>query len=543
MNILSSLYKKIAEEDLKKNAEIISYLAKKFPSEDYKDIFRNIDLRFTIISFNGEVLYDSRNPNNLLQLDNHIDRPEIQTSLAKGTGFDIRKSETLKEKYAYYSVFLISQNNEKIFIRLSSSYESKEMQLFYLKYIQILFFIILNIFIKFFYTNYLKRDLEKKISIMKDFLESNEEKKNSQLYDEEWLSQFWIVLKEWQAKNLNNLDRIEKEKKILNSLLESLPFFIALFDNAGNIIIKNNTFSNLIPENSKNYLEAFPTIEIIDIFKNCLVKQENTSQVIYLKDKKLYWNLNLKYLDFDNVFLLVIQDITKSKQEEKNQREFLNDISHEIKTPLTNIKGYLIALEDADKEDREEKKEFFNIVNRNIIKIEAILQDFLKISKLEEHKISAFSVFSPLVLKDEIISSLSYLLEKKKVDFYFNSNIIDLYLPKNEIISIFKNLIENSIIYNESLIPKIDFNIYIEKNNYKFKLIDNGIGIQESEQDKIFERFYRVEKSRNRNLGGTGLGLAIVKDLIEKLHGTISVQSVVSKGSTFIITIPKNIKI
>ncbi|MDY4010902.1 MAG: hypothetical protein SOY60_04465 [Fusobacterium gastrosuis] len=256
-HILSSLYQKLAIEDLKKNSEIISYLAKNFPSEDYKKVFENIDLRFTIISINGDVLYDSRNT-----------------------------------------------------------------QLFFLKCIQILFFIILNIFIKFFYTNYLKRDLEKKISIMKDFLESNEERKNLQLHDEKWLSQFWIILKEWQNKNLDNIDRIEKEKKILKSLLESLPFFIALFDSKGNIIIKNNTFSSLIPEKAKNYLEAFPTIEIIDILKTSFINKKKFSEIMYLKESEIYWALELKYLDFDDVFLIVIQDITEKKRKRAKSKKF-----------------------------------------------------------------------------------------------------------------------------------------------------------------------------------------------------------------------------
>lgn len=509
-------------------------MAKNFPSEDYKKVFENIDLRFTIISINGDVLYDSRNTNNNINMENHLSRPEIQTSLNEGVGFDIRKSETFNEVYAYYSTFLTSKNNKKIFIRISSSYEEKNTQLFFLKCIQILFFIILNIFIKFFYTNYLKRDLEKKISIMKDFLESNEERKNLQLHDEKWLSQFWIILKEWQNKNLNNIDRIEKEKKILKSLLESLPFFIALFDSKGNIIIKNNTFSSLIPEKAKNYLEAFPTIEIIDILKTSFINKKNFSEIMYLKESEIYWALELKYLDFDDVFLIVIQDITEKKEKEQNQKNFLNDISHEIKTPLTNIKGYLIALEEANQED---KKNFFNIVNHNVIKIENILHDFLKISKLEEHQLSNNSFFTSEELEKELIFLLSYVIEKKSVEFTITKNI-KLFLPKNEIISILKNLIENSIIYNENSTPKVNLSIKINDSFYIFELKDNGIGIPESEKEKIFQRFYRIEKSRNRNLGGTGLGLTIVKTLIEKLNGTITLKSNVDQGTTFTIILP-----
>ncbi|KYM61545.1 histidine kinase [Fusobacterium necrophorum subsp. funduliforme] len=536
-HLLSSLYSQIAKKDLEESAQIILYLVKNNTQEQYQEIFKNSPLRFTLISTKGKVLYDSMNPNKVFPMENHLSRVEVQEAIKKGSGFDIRTSQTFGEKFAYYSHYTTSKDRLPVLVRLSSSYEEQSAQLTFFRYVQLAFFLLLNLTILFFYKNYLKRDLQKKFEIMKHFLESGENEKSSYLSEETWIHQFWILLKEWQHNNLENIDTLSKEKKTLQSLLDSLPFFVALIDAAGNIQLKNQHFRYLLQKESTSYLDAFASIELVEILSSCFSRKESYQGFLYLKQQDKYLSIELEYLPFRNYFLLLIRDVSEEKKKEMFQRTFLNDISHELKTPLTNIKGYLIAMEDSKE---EEKQNFLDIVLQNVQKMENTLHDFFKLSKIENTSSSEKQTFSMQELEEELHFLLQKLLQEKHGDFSITvEQNISFFLEKKELITILKNLLENAILYNTNPSPVITLRIFTSTEHYIFEVIDNGSGIPLIEQERIFNRFYRIEKSRNRNSGGTGLGLSIVKTLTQKLQGDIFIKESSSQGTTFCLLLPK----
>ncbi|CAL7891357.1 Histidine kinase [Fusobacterium necrophorum subsp. funduliforme] len=536
-HLLSSLYSQIAKKDLEESAQIILYLVENNTQEQYQEIFKNSPLRFTLISTKGEVLYDSMNPNKVFPMENHLSRVEVQEAIKKGSGFDIRTSQTFGEKFAYYSHYTTSKDRLPVLVRLSSSYEEQSAQLTFFRYVQLAFFLLLNLTILFFYKNYLKRDLQKKFEIMKHFLESGENEKSSYLSEETWIHQFWILLKEWQHNNLENIDTLSKEKKTLQSLLDSLPFFVALIDAAGNIQLKNQHFRYLLQKESTSYLDAFASIELVEILSSCFSRKESYQGFLYLKQQDKYLSIELEYLPFRNYFLLLIRDVSEEKKKEMFQRTFLNDISHELKTPLTNIKGYLIAMEDSKE---EEKQNFLDIVLQNVQKMENTLHDFFKLSKIENTSSSEKQTFSMQELEEELHFLLQKLLQEKHGDFSITvEQNISFFLKKEELITILKNLLENAILYNTNPSPVITLRIFTSTEHYIFEVIDNGSGIPLIEQERIFNRFYRIEKSRNRNSGGTGLGLSIVKTLTQKLQGDIFIKESSSQGTTFCLLLPK----
>ncbi|CAL7896116.1 sensor histidine kinase [Fusobacterium necrophorum] len=531
------MYSQIAKKDLEESAQIILYLVENNTQEQYQEIFKNSPLRFTLISTKGEVLYDSMNPNKVFPMENHLSRVEVQEAIKKGSGFDIRTSQTFGEKFAYYSHYTTSKDRLPVLVRLSSSYEEQSAQLTFFRYVQLAFFLLLNLTILFFYKNYLKRDLQKKFEIMKQFLESGENEKSSYLSEETWIHQFWILLKEWQHNNLENIDTLSKEKKTLQSLLDSLPFFVALIDAAGNIQLKNQHFRYLLQKESTSYLDAFASIELVEILSSCFSRKESYQGFLYLKQQDKYLSIELEYLPFRNYFLLLIRDVSEEKKKEMFQRTFLNDISHELKTPLTNIKGYLIAMEDSKE---EEKQNFLDIVLQNVQKMENTLHDFFKLSKIENTSSSEKQTFSMQELEEELHFLLQKLLQEKHGDFSITvEQNISFFLEKEELITILKNLLENAILYNTNPSPVITLRIFTSTEHYIFEVIDNGSGIPLIEQERIFNRFYRIEKSRNRNSGGTGLGLSIVKTLTQKLQGDIFIKESSSQGTTFCLLLPK----
>lgn len=533
--MLSDIYKETEKNILKEDTLLVKLVAHGKPFEEYDELFKDTNIRFTIIDYQGKVYFDSKQPNQET-MDNHSGRQEVFSAIYGNSGFAIRKSKTLGSYYAYYATKYKLSPEDKYIIRISEDYTEKMEQIKTVACILTLFFIFLNFVSYFFYKNYLKRDLENKIKIMKGFLESGElERKIFYGREEKWLYEFWEILEEWQKNNLDNIAKLDFEKKILDLIISSVDAFIGLIDNKGNFILKNNSLSHLLIVDSQKYTESFKYIEIITLIKNSITLKKDIRKEVYVNGIKEYFLISVKYIKKNDQFLVTIKDITSTRRTVEIQKNFISNVSHELKTPLTNIKGYLIALEDAPKEIR---LRFLNIINNNVEKLENIVLDFLNISKIESSKILQIVPVEPKLIEDQIRESLFGIIKRKKAELNFNWNLLEINqgminTDKEKLIMILKNLIENGIIYNTSEIPSIQVDIIEEKSKYLFSVKDNGIGIPQDKLKKVFDRFYRVDKARTSNMGGTGLGLAIVKEIIEQFGGEIVIESSEYEGSNF----------
>ena len=533
--MLSNIYKETEKNILKEDTLLVKLVAHGKPFEEYDELFKDTNIRFTIIDYQGKVYFDSKQPNQEV-MDNHSGRQEVFSAIYGNSGFAIRKSKTLGSYYAYYATKYKLSPEDRYIIRISEDYTEKMEQIKTVACILTLFFIFLNFVSYFFYKNYLKRDLENKIKIMKGFLESGElERKIFYGREEKWLYEFWEILEEWQKNNLDNIAKLDFEKKILDLIISSVDAFIGLIDNNGNFVLKNNSLNHLLIIDSQKYTESFKYIEIITLIKNSITLKKDIRKEVYVNGIKEYFLISVKYIKKNDQFLVTIKDITSTRRTVEIQKNFISNVSHELKTPLTNIKGYLIALEDAPKEIR---LRFLNIINNNVEKLENIVLDFLNISKIESSKILQIIPVEPRLIEEQIRESLFGIIKKKKAEINFNWNLLEISqgminTDKEKLIMILKNLIENGIIYNTSEIPSIEVDITEEKSKYLFSVKDNGIGIPQDKLKKVFERFYRVDKARTSNMGGTGLGLAIVKELVEQFGGEIVIESSEHEGSNF----------
>lgn len=533
--MLSNIYKETEKNILKEDTLLVKLVAHGKPFEEYDELFKDTNIRFTIIDYQGKVYFDSKQPNQEV-MDNHSGRQEVFSAIYGNSGFAIRKSKTLGSYYAYYATKYKLSPEDRYIIRISEDYTEKMEQIKTVACILTLFFIFLNFVSYFFYKNYLKRDLENKIKIMKGFLESGElERKIFYGREEKWLYEFWEILEEWQKNNLDNIAKLDFEKKILDLIISSVDAFIGLIDNNGNFVLKNNSLNHLLIIDSQKYTESFKYIEIITLIKNSITLKKDIRKEVYVNGIKEYFLISVKYIKKNDQFLVTIKDITSTRRTVEIQKNFISNVSHELKTPLTNIKGYLIALEDAPKEIR---LRFLNIINNNVEKLENIVLDFLNISKIESSKILQVVPVEPKLIEDQIRESLFGIIKRKKAELNFNWNLLEINqgminTDKEKLIMILKNLIENGIIYNTSDVPSIEVDITEEKSKYLFSVKDNGIGIPQDKLKKVFERFYQVDKARTSNMGGTGLGLAIVKEIIEQFGGEIVIESSEHEGSNF----------
>lgn len=539
--ILSNLYQERAKQILKEDTILVKLVAEGNPRTKYQELFSNNALRFTLVDLTGRVVFDSKKTEEEeKKMENHLQREEIQEAIEKKESFKIRYSKTFDTEMAYYAVYVKNSMGEEYILRTASDYSEELLQIKEFLFVQILFFLILNYAIHFFYKNYIKRDFYTKIKRMRKFLESGELEKINYSKDEYWLFEFWDILKDWQGKNLENISRLEKERRILSEVLHSVDLFIGLLNSDGKFIVKNTSLKYIVDPYEEKYLEAIKFLELINPIKNGLITKKDYREDIYIQSLKKHFLFTMKYLEFSNRYIITIKDITNTKEAVEVQKTFINNVSHELKTPLTNIKGYLIALEDAPETMR---KKFLNTIKTNVERLENIVLDFLNISKIENSNLINISQVGVEKLKKELLDILAGKINEKKAQVEFMIELTDrrdyLKVDSEKLSMILKNLIENGIVYNKNSEPKVTVKIVERGDRYNIAVEDNGMGIPIYEQDKIFERFYRVDKARTSNLGGTGLGLSIVKTLVEKCGGGLSIDSIEGKGTVFSFYISK----
>lgn len=357
------------------------------------------------------------------------------------------------------------------------------------------------------------------------------------------------------ARNLEKMTKSqETQHDRLITLIENMGSGLILIDSNGYINLVNKAFKELFKEHTDNwtghlFYEVFPHAAIKNIVKETYLTEKNVKKNVVIPihiERKHFDVYSAPVLDMKGKLrgiVLVFHDITELKKLEQVRKDFVANVSHELKTPITSLKGFAETLLDGAGENEEFRNKFLTIILNESDRLQALIQDLLDLSKSEQGFHLDIQKVSLETLVKETVEILQHKAQKKNISLsveVLGNTMMDGDPPRLKQIII--NLVSNSLTYTP-VDGKVS--VHIEEQGEHVKLIvkDNGIGIKESEIPRIFERFYRVDKARSRNSGGTGLGLAIVKHLVEAHHGTINVQSKLGEGSDFIILFPKKIEI
>ncbi|WP_203361507.1 ATP-binding protein [Bacillus sp. REN10] len=354
------------------------------------------------------------------------------------------------------------------------------------------------------------------------------------------------------ARNLQEMMQAQEvHQNRLTALIENMESGILLLDDRGFIIVVNKSFKKFFHVKNerlikKRYYEAIQYKEVIDIIEEVFMTEENVRRQLLLSlgiERKHFEVSGAPIIGTNDEWkgiLIVFHDITEIKKLEQMRKDFVANVSHELKTPITSIKGFTETLLDGAMNDPEALSMFLNIILKESERMQTLVMDLLDLSKIEQKGIVLN--LKPVCVDEvieEIIPTLEHRMTNKQIELTLNMAkgleiIGDFYRLKQ----VFINLINNAILYTQEggsiQIKGLDQGSYVE-----VQVSDNGIGIKEEEVPRIFERFYRVDKARSRNSGGTGLGLAIVKHILEAHDGKISVRSKVNEGTTFIVTLKK----
>lgn len=510
--------------------------------EDYKDSkllslykFKDNLVRFTVINKDGEVIFD----NEIAKLDNHNNRQEIIDAFKNGSGSSVRYSASLSTSMVYVATKIddntvirssVPVNNIRVFTSGTLKYY---IAIILLVFVLSLFLAVKLVKIIVYPINELQKVTSK--------IENGDLNKRAIIYNYDeigFLAQtFNNIADQLEIRIIDSLDKKNK----LEAILESMESGVIAIDNNENIILINYYSQKLfdLKEDNigKKISDCIIDYDLINFIRE--IPEIGTKEVKLFhpieRELRVKKSPIINYLNNSIGIVITVQDITDIKRLENMRSEFVANVSHELKTPLTSIKGFSETLRYVD--DSETKNKFLDIIDKESERLTNLINDILILSNIENiHKMES-EYFNPGDVIENVLDMVKSQAYKKsiiiKYNDCFNSEILG---SKDKFHQLAVNLIENAIKYsNENGIVKID--LTLEEQYFVFKVKDNGIGIPKNDIPRIFERFYRVDKSRSTR--GTGLGLAIVKHIVKLFNGEISVKSKVGIGSTFTVKIKK----
>ena len=354
-----------------------------------------------------------------------------------------------------------------------------------------------------------------------------------------------VDLEDLQRRQQQTLTDANAQQQVLfNSMLEGL----LLLDRHHRIYLANRAFKNLFRVKAelrgKTVVEALRVPEL-----DALIKRVDTEEQVFDYDLKLP-DLNERWLRVNAaaVFnsagerdgtILVFHDLTRIKQLERTREEFVANVSHELRTPLSLIKGYVETLLDGARQNPEVAQRFLKIIERNAQRLDLLIQDLLTISALESGRmklnVQPVDLHS---LAEKVLNDLHTKAEARGTTLLNELPPLLALGDANRLDQVFANLVDNAIKYGRHHGRVIVGGQATETGMIEVFVTDDGPGIPKESLDRVFERFYRVDKARSREVGGTGLGLSIVKHVVERMNGAIAVESRLGQGSTFTISFP-----
>ena len=508
----------------------------------------NKDLRVTIVNLHGDVLYDSYNETSQEVFNNHINRQEIQKALKNGKGYDLRRtSETTGIPYFYSATLYphyIIRSALPYNVNLINSLAADQH---YLWFTTIVTLLLIFVFYKF------TSKLGMAISHLREFAKRADRNEpvetdiqsafpHNELGE---ISQHIIQIYK-RLRETKEALYIEREKLITH--LQTSREGLGVFTKDKKEILVNNLFtqySNLISDsNLQTTEEIFSVCEFQKITYFISKAQRRPSDK---EEKRLSINKNgrifiVECIIFQDLsFEISINDITQEEEQVRLKRQLTQNIAHELKTPVSSIQGYLETIVNNENIPHEKIQTFLERCYAQSNRLSRLLRDISVLTRMDEAaNMIDMEKVDISMLVSSIVNEVSLELEEKRI------TVVNSLQPKIQLkgnysllYSIFRNLMDNAIAYAGTNIH-ININCFREDENfYYFSFADTGIGVSPEHLNRLFERFYRVDKGRSRKLGGTGLGLAIVKNAVIIHGGTISAKNNQGGGLEFVFTLAK----
>ena len=545
--IESGLVRELVGESLIGSSDIGNYINK---------IKQTTNTRITIIDVQGNVIIDTEKDHSTME--NHAGRPEFIAALSGELGKSKRYSSTLEVDLMYIAQPIYKDGSIIGAVRLAKPLYQINVLLNKL-YVNVFIAVIVGILIASLLGYKMAVNITKpikEITYTASRIAKGDFGKRINITGRNEIGILADSINDMASKLNDTIMSLQDKNIKLEAIMSSVVNGIIAIDSAERVLFINNAAERLlnITERDmvgKHLLQVVRNNSLDNYLKTILQDKNFFDAEITIDDPvekvlKFYTN-PIKQTDKSDIegIIITLQDITELRKLERMRTEFVANVSHELKTPLTSIKGFAETLKMGDIEDKQDTVRFLSIIEDEADRLYRLINDILSLSELEQRKVKAVKeeIKVQKMIK-EVLSMLKSQSDKKNIEITLDvqEGLNDLTGDPDKLKQMLINLVDNAIKYTPAngkvLVAAYNLGDIASQGEILIKVKDNGIGISKQHIPRLFERFYRVDKARSRTVGGTGLGLAIVKHIVILFNGKIEVESEVGKGTEFRIILP-----
>ena len=550
---LSTLKLKLSEEAALVSAQLRSAdLASPGINSLARSLGIKVGSRVTIIGADGRVLADSElDAAGVKAMENHLERPEVTGALEGSASYDLRRSATLGKAMLYAAYPVTFSGRAGAVVRLAIPATQLDTMRSLLRKVlaaALALALLLSFFLSLAVSAGFSRPFDKIVYASKKFAAGDFSYRIQKDFHGE-MGKLAETLNSMAASAEENLRRVELQAQQLSAAFANMAEGVLVTGPDAKITALNPAMERLFSVKaagalSKPLLEVIPNAGLSEIFSRALSGGKPVTEEMELSvPVRGIFGVNASPIFTAGEVsgcLMVVHDITEIRRLEGKRRDFVANVSHELKTPLTAIRGYVETLMEGALDDKKHALEFLGVIHAQSKRLDNIVSDLLKLSSLESYAVEVNK--SEVRLKDlgdSLIAGLDSVFRAKKASV---SNTIPAGLAvkadPEKLGQVFVNLLDNAVKFSTEN-AKVEISAVELPERVKVTVKDSGIGIPQEHLPRVFERFYRADKARSREMGGTGLGLSIVKHVIDLHGGSVGVESAEGRGSEFWFTLPK----
>jgi two-component system phosphate regulon sensor histidine kinase PhoR len=516
------------------------------------------DIRATMIDATGRVLADSEVEQDIESMSNHADRPEVRQALADGTGRALRVSDTIGIRQLYYAR-RVDADGQRLVFRVAIPYAEISSRVQGMRTALLLALIVAaacGAALSFAIARHVARPVNELTNAVSVMAEGHFDVRIPSVPPGE-LQTLRNGIGRLRTQLSEKLRQVEEEKTLLLTILSAMTEGLIVVDATGRVILVNPMALRLLGvddvwkrQNVEDRLliEVTRNPQLIELVEKAIRQGESLREDIESRrGVRRYLKVSIAPLKEDDAVrgaVAALHDITQLRQLERVRRDFVANVSHELRTPIAAIRGWAETLTSGMIEMPDFVEEQLFVILRHSERLGALVDDLLALARVEALGIEdAFVKVDVRELIDDILEQLDekVVAREMTVDVRVSDEIREIRSEPRALEYVLRNLIDNGVKYTPEG-GRVE--VSVESNpagDLEFSVSDNGQGIEEQHLPRIFERFYRIDKGRSRDVGGTGLGLSIVKHFAEALGGSVSVESEVGSGSRFTVVIPRHV--
>ncbi len=517
-----------------------------------------LGVRTTLINGQGRVLADSEtDPSDLSTLENHADHPEISAVRQQGRGTSVRYSNTQDIEVLYVATAVPEIGDENFVLRLALPLRDMghiKQRISQAIWMTSILGLCLALLLAYATSRYISRPILDAIWFVRNIASGRLKHRTLRVGSTRELRDLGTALDDMRRQIQTHIGQITLEKSRLEAVLASITEAILVTDQSGRILMGNGTFEKLF--GVSDAIEGRMPIELVrhrDV-QDAIEQTLKTGQVVFLDltrsdSRERHFDVQIAPILQDDRMagsVTIFYDITELRRLERIRKDFVANVSHELRTPLTTIKGCAATLADGALDNREAAQRFVQMINTHADRLHNLIEDILDLSRIESGALPLKTGVYPVhEIVDSVVGQIRPQAKEKTLTIEINTKEnAQVQCDRKLIEQALLNLLDNAVKYTPE-----GGKIWIQTRDFKqgentqtriaLEVKDTGIGIPLSDMDRIFERFYRVDKGRSRAMGGTGLGLSIVRHIMDAHGERVYVESEQGKGSTFGLTLPR----